>query len=215
MKKLTFLTLLLLGFVLSGCRQTEKRDPLAPFPDMESFFAHNQETFPASTLQDIYKRCFQDCFGPAHIIDDSARCAAYIESELNELEPDKGAPMVDLAGPEGNYVRVNLMLVKNGAVPVSTMVKALMKSCEVKYRNGERPLTQEEWSVRWGEILMALPPKGLEKLPDLQQDVEEITALLLDGKYVMHHSRAFNEAYNYHYRLIRYDVFMEEIFPLL
>lgn len=215
MKKILFLPVLILSLGLASCHQTEKRGDLEPFADLESFFQHNQETFPASTLRDIYKRCFQDYFGPAHIIADSARCAAYIENELNMVDPDKGAPMVDLAGPEGNYVRVNLMLVKNGIIPVSTMVKALMRSCEVGYRNGARPITSEEWAVRWGEILMLLPSEGLEKLPNLEQDVEEITALLLRGEYVMHHSQTFNEAYNYHYRLIRYDVFMDEIFPLL
>lgn len=215
MKKILFLPVLILSLGLASCHQTEKRGDLEPFADLESFFQHNQETFPASTLRDIYKRCFQDYFGPAHIIADSARCAAYIENELNMVDPDKGAPMVDLAGPEGNYVRVNLMLVKNGTIPVATMVKALMRSCEVKYRDGKAPLTPEAWTARWSEILQGLPSDGLEKLPDLQQNVEEITALLLRGEYVMHHSRGFNEAYNYHYRLIRYDVFMEELFPLL
>ena len=38
--------------------------------------------YPQSTLQDVYKSCFQDYFGPAHIISNREAARRYIEYEL-------------------------------------------------------------------------------------------------------------------------------------
>jgi len=38
---------------------------------------------------------------------------------------------------------------------------------------------------------------------------------LSEGKYVVHHSRKFNQHYHPHYRIIRRDLFEEKILPKL
>ncbi len=178
-------------------------------------YSHNQRFFPQSTLKDIYKRCFQDYFGPGHLITDSANCAEWIKKELPLLSATDNNPGADVAGPDANYFRVNLAFVKDGTIPLGTMVKALMQSCQVKYRQSDAPpITLEEWRCRW-DMLMATFPAEVRQLPNYQQDSTDIAQMLERGDYVTHHSDIFNKAYNYHYRLIRMDVFNKEIFPRL
>ena len=44
-------------------------------------------------------------------------------------------------------------------------------------------------------------------------DTTLLAHLLKEGKYVVHHSRKFNEHYHPHYRIIRRDLFEEKILP--
>ena len=67
------------------------------------------EEFPASDLCDVYKFCFQDVFGPAHIVEsghgvlDSAKCVKNIEEEIAKSK-QLGGPEYQYTGCEGNYV---------------------------------------------------------------------------------------------------------------
>jgi hypothetical protein len=55
---------------------------------------------------------------------------------------------------------------------------------------------------------------GIE-LDYAEEDRQEITQLLNDNKFVMHHSLQFNEHYAPHYRIIERNIFEEEILPLI
>ena len=48
-------------------------------------FARIATDYPMATLQDLYKSCFQDYFGPAHIVADREGAVRYIRQELAEL----------------------------------------------------------------------------------------------------------------------------------
>ena len=52
-------------------------------------------------------------------------------------------------------------------------------------------------------------------LPALEEDRLAIESLLGEGRYAWHHSRAYNEHYRPHYRLIRRDIFERELLPLI
>ena len=66
--------------------------------------------FPEAQLRDVYKSCFQDVYGPGHIIKDSAQCAQYVEQELQYSDTgDHRFPDYEYTGVEGNYVRVNTL----------------------------------------------------------------------------------------------------------
>jgi hypothetical protein len=52
-------------------------------------------------------------------------------------------------------------------------------------------------------------------LDNAEKDRQEITQLLNENKFVMHHSRQFNEHYAPHYRIIERKIFEEEILPLI
>lgn len=42
-----------------------------------------------------------------------------------------------------------------------------------------------------------------------------ISEILRQGKYVMHHSREFNETYDLYYRIIDKQLFEKELLPLI
>lgn len=168
------------------------------------------EAYPEAHLQDIYKSCFQNVFGVAHLISDTQACVAYIESEMEELNSDdRGYSLYEYTLPDSHYVRVDLHAVAEELVPRDLLVELLMESAATP-----APMTQEEWVARWRELKAAADaldprPEGYEK------EAAEIDSLLAEGRYVWHHSRHYNEVYHPHYRLIRRDLFESRILPLL
>lgn len=163
------------------------------------------ERYPRTQLQDVYKWCFQDVYGPAHIIKDSAACRRYIEEELAFVKDGDTNVPFEYTGIDSNYVRVNLSLVKQGVVPVEVMVDALMRSAAQKH-----PLPVYEWRGRWQRLQVEL--SHLPTPPDnFDADSQKIAEVLQRNEYVMHHSKQFNEAYDFHYRIVRRDIFEKEL----
>ena len=164
--------------------------------------------FPQSDLCDVYKFCFQDVFGPAHLTIDSLSALKHIEDELAKSKT-LGGPDYQYAGCEGNYVRVNLRLVKDGKLSAAKLVECIRKSVEPPH-----PMTIEEWKYRWSQlenILVNMKPSP----GHFTLDSESIESLLERGGYTVHHSYLFNSTYNFRYRIVRRDVFEKEILPLL
>ena len=186
--------------------------------------AQYMETYPKAQLRDIYKSCFQDVFGVAHLISDTQACVRYLENEMKVMDDQlevlderftvtviNGCRMLDYEYtlPDSHFVRVDLHVVADGRVPQDLLVDVLMESAATPPY-----MTQEEWVARWQEIKSAAEtlvprPHGFE------EDAAAIDSLLAEGDYVMHHSLRYNEVYNPHYRLIRRDLFEQHILPLL
>lgn len=176
--------------------------------DCRSVLQRYMDEYPASDLCDVYKFCFQDIFGPAHLTLDSASAIMYIRSEL-EKSKTLGGPDYQYAGCEGNYVRVNLALVKNGKLSADQLADCLRRSIAQPH-----PMSVEEWKAKWNmleNILADMKPQP----GHFALDSESIRSLLNRGGYTVHHSFSFNTAYNFHYRIIRRDIFENEIFPLI
>lgn len=153
------------------------------------------KTCPESRLQDLYKSFFQDRFGPGHIIRDRESARNYILSELAGVDKLTG-PRTEPCGWEGNYVRVNLSVIADGAMTADELTDALMASAkEVKEEDIER------WKEEWKEIV-AIIEKDYPVIPDLEADKAKIDELLASGQYAYHHSEAYNAAYHPHYRII-------------
>lgn len=156
---------------------------------------------PQSTLQDIYKSCFQDAFGPGHLINDTTAARRYLQSELAENDYIDTV-MTEPTGIDGNYVRVNLLLVGRGEISEDVLFEALIAGA-----NNARPLVQDEWCRRWHEIVAEISAMKLS-LFNFEADSVMLELLLSDGKYVMHHSDLYGKTYHPHYRIIeksRYD----------
>ena len=66
----------------------------------------------------------------------------------------------------------------------------------------------------WQELQQAVRTVR-PQLEGYREDSTLLAHLLKEGKYVVHHSRKFNEHYHPHYRIIRRDLFEEKILPLL
>lgn len=219
MKYLLFITMVAV-LLLAGC----KLKPSGPDTGDRKALSAYMQTYPKAQLRDIYKSCFQNVFGVAHLISDTQACVSYLENEIKVMDDEleatgerftvtviNGCRVADYEYtlPDSHFVRVDLHAVADGRVPLELLVELLMQSAATPPY-----MTQEEWTARWREIKSAA--ETLRPLPqDFDADAAAIDSLLAEGNYVMHHSRCYNEVYNPHYRLIRRDLFEQHILPLL
>jgi hypothetical protein len=170
---------------------------------------HKQlEQFPESRLQDLYKNFFQDRFGPGHLIPDSAMAGNYLREELASYSGEY-LPLVEEIGWEGNFVRVSTDVVKNGMLSSSAYLEAFVESANT---TSETPI--EAWKTEWNKILSVIDNMNLN-LPDYEADKAKIQELIDSGKYAMHHSEAFEKAYEPHYRIIKKSIYEKQIIPNL
>ena len=163
---------------------------------------------PESELRDVYKNFMQDNFGPGHILKDKKAAADYLRSELNETDLFEG-PDYEPTGYRGNFYRVNLQLIKEGTIPFDNFFKAFVKSMK-----GIKNPSLDQWKKEWSEIENEISHIGLE-FENEEADRKEIQEKLDRNEYVMHHSKSYNDASNFHYRIISRQVFEKEILPLI
>ena len=165
--------------------------------------------YPCSTLCDIYKSFFQERFGPGHIVTDREAAARYLRREMDEAAGDYGCVPYEPAGCGDNFWRVSLEVIADGRVPFDTYLDAFMRSV----RDVE-PVEVDAWREDWRRI-ESVVESIYPGLPALDDDRAAIESLLGEGRYAWHHSRAYNEHYRPHYRLIRRDIFERELLPLI
>lgn len=166
------------------------------------------EMYPKSTLRDLYKNFFQDYFGPGHIIANTDAANNYLRQELSSVTEFEGDDY-EYTGYRGKMVRVNLKVIADGRVPYDKYLDAFLRSV-----NGITPPSIEEWKAEWAKIDSVIMTMDIV-LDNTEKDRQEITQLLNENKFVMHHSRQFNEHYAPHYRIIERKIFEEEILPLI
>ncbi|MCQ2294324.1 MAG: alpha-N-acetylglucosaminidase [Bacteroidales bacterium] len=166
--------------------------------------------FPEAQLQDVYKACFQDVYGPGHIIQDSASCAQYILDELRQMNPESHTyPYYEYIGVENNFVRVNIRVIEEGKVELGRFVQLLMQSAKLPSK-----LPLYDWRGQWERIEKVV--RQVSPQPkNFDEDAALLRSMMDQGQYVVHHSAHFNQTYNPHYRIIRRDLFEKEILPLL
>ncbi len=165
-------------------------------------------TYPESTLQDLYKSFFQDYFGPGHMINDTTAAGAYLNKELASFEQSTGA-YYEPTGYNGNFYRVNLSVIKEGLISRNVYFDAFIRSAK-----DIQPITIEDWKKEWTEIDSIIQTMNLPFL-NYSQDRENIFRLLEEGKYAVHHSKPYSKAYDPHYRIMKRDIFLKEIYPYL
>jgi hypothetical protein len=185
--KFYFRIFFFLGMFASGC--TPSNDPI------RQAVQNQLKLYPASTLQDIYKSFFQDEFGPGHMAPDSAGAAQYLEYELAEMT-SRGNFSPEPCGTGRNFYRVPLDLVKDSLISSSELLDAFLASSA-----GFKEPDIEAWKVKWAGILEVIDAMNLN-LPGCESDKEALTKMLASGEAVVHHSPAFIQAYNPHYRII-------------
>jgi len=186
-----------LCFVFVTCQTREKQIELALLSQLK--------TYPASHLQDIYKNFYQDCFGTGHAISDTAMVMRYLDDELKNTSVSS-APPIELLGWRHNFVRVNIDLVRQGKITVNKLAKAFTVSANmVKEEN------MQQWVDEW-QIVVSIIEKRKLPIPNFEHDKMYIDSLLdKNPKIAMHHSRAYNEHYAPHYRVVAVSVF-EQMF---
>lgn len=189
---------------------------VAPLVDMQAVnkkqvrlaVSRQMRQYPASTLQDIYKNFFQDRFGPGHIVADTARAGAYLREELKQVT-GLDVPMYEASAERAAYYRVSLAAIKSGLVSYEVFFSAFIRS--VTALPG---VDVSDWAKEWASIEKIIRSMSLD-LPNYEEDARAIEALLAQGYYAVHHSKAYNLHYQPHYRLIEKKIFEKEILPLL
>ena len=166
------------------------------------------KAYPKSTLQDLYKNFFQDYFGPGHIVSDTTSAGAYLDSELASFKQETGA-YYEPTGYNGNFYRVNLSIVKEGIISRDVFFDAFIRSV-----SSIQPIPVDEWKKEWSMIDSVINTMNLS-LTNYSAERENIFSLLEQGQHVMHHSEAFSNEYDPHYRIIGREIFLKEILPLL
>lgn len=175
---------------------------------VRSAVERQMQRYPKSTLKDLYKNFFQDKFGPGHLIGDTAAAGNYLRKELASYTVVSGE-VAEPTGWEGNFLRVNLSVIKTSQIPYPVFFDAFVRSV-----NGISPMPVSEWQKEWEQVEAVIRSMNLS-LPDYEADRKEIDDRLNKGEYVGHHSRVFEDTYTPHYRIIRKDIFENELKPLL
>lgn len=163
---------------------------------------------PYSTFRDIYKSFMQDYYGPGHLLTDTVSADKYLRHELENTEVF-GGPEYEPVGCEGNFLRVNLSLIKDRKIPYNVFFNAFMNSV-----TNFNPPGIESWKQIWNFIEKAIVDSGIH-LEDEDTDRKIIEERLEEGKPIFHHSPKFNANSNFHYRIISRDCFYEMIEPYL
>ena len=188
--------------------------------DIERFVTQQMQTYPKSRLLDIYKSCFQDYMGAEHLVSDRARVKAYLDEELRSasilaLQATRGQAddlllwYYEPCGIEGNYYRICIRTVKEGLITEDLLLDAFIRSANIE----NRP-TVDSWRTRWHKIIGTIDGMGIS-LPHYQEDRLFIDSILNVGKYAISHSPDYCEAYKPHYRIVKRDIFEQEIKPLI
>ena len=196
----SIIAILSIALLLNSCHsQTHPREDF-----VRSYFLK----YPEATLQDIYKGSFQDVFGPAHLLTNREAVENYINREIETAESLEGEDYVP-CGWQGNFYQVNLKVIADGRIPMDDFVDAFITSA-----NGIDTTLTQAWLEEWEELQQATR-KIVPHLQGFKEDSTLLANLLKQGKYVVHHSRKFNQHYHPHYRIIRRDLFEKKIFPKL
>ena len=185
---------------------------------LEAFVKQMVEKYPEATLQDIYKSNFQDYYGPSHIMAARENVIAYINRELQQMRRERldvQAPVsmegvkkswYDPCGWRHNYYQVSLDVIADGIMSADEFADAFMAG------GGKVPDVTQEWLDEWNEI-KRVAKKAAPGMKEFAKDAAKISALIKDGKYVVHHSEVYNQVYKPHYRIIRKDIFEAVVLP--
>lgn len=166
------------------------------------------ENYPVSQYRDVYKNFMQDFFGPGHLLNDTAASGKYLRSELVEFEILEG-PDYEPTGYRGNFFRVNLRLVKDGTIPYPIFFETFVNSVQ-----GINPPTSQSWMEIWEKVDDTIKEMGIH-FENEEEDRKELYEQFSRGNFIAHHSKAFDENVNFHYRIISKDNFNNIILPLI
>lgn len=198
----TFLISILTALCLASCTS------MSDTQKQEAFISDYLKKYPEASLQDIYKNHFQDKFGPAHLLTDREAVKNYILREMETAQKFEEA-YYQPCGWKGEFYQVNLTVVRDGKVTLDEFTDAFMAGA-----NGIDTTLTQAWIDEW-QALQHIVRKVAPALEGFKEDSTKLALLLKEGKYVVHHSRAFNRHYHPHYRIIRKDLFEEKILPKL
>ena len=168
------------------------------------------ENHPNQTLQDVYKSCYQDEYGPGHLISNESSAINSLLQEINTIEKDyTPITLFEQTGIYGNYLRVDLTLVRDGVIPFFVLFRALTISATI---GGQK--SDENWSTIWSEIVEEVKKAEL-KFENFEEDLANLDRISKSEDKVVHHSEMYENIYHPHYRIIEKNAFEKFIKPFI
>ena len=165
---------------------------------------------PNQTLQDVYKSCYQDEYGPGHLISNESSAINSLLQEINTIEKDyTPITLFEQTGIYGNYLRVDLTLVRDGVIPFFVLFRALTISATI---GGQK--SDENWSTIWSEIVEEVKKAEL-KFENFEEDLTNLDRISKSEDKVVHHSEMYENIYHPHYRIIEKNAFEKFIKPFI
>lgn len=166
------------------------------------------ENYPISQYRDVYKNFMQDFFGPGHLLNDTSASGKYLRSELAEFEVMEG-PDYEPTGYQGNFYRVNLRLIQDGIIPYNVFFDTFVNSVL-----GITPPDNKIWMNIWNQIDQVIKDMDIH-FENEKADRQALAEQFAKNNFIAHHSKAFDENVNFHYRIISKDNFNNIILPLI
>lgn len=155
-------------------------------------------TYPQATLQDLYKTCYQDFFGPGHMVTDSVSALKYIHGEMEEIkangEDANGERIIDEpTGFRHRFVRIDLRRIVRGEMSEVEVLRRFMEAA-----NTATPV-HDNWAAEWLQIeLIALQVHPQWADAALQTALHDAAK----ANRAVHQSQAYRTAYHPHYRIV-------------
>ena len=152
------------------------------------------ELYPKSRLQDIYKNFYHGRLGTEHLITNRDAVVNYIEKELETMDTSY-LPLIEYVGWDSNFVRVNLLYLKQNGIAPEILVDAFIESANY----ADKP---KNWVKEWKHIIRIIEKENI-KLENYDEDKKNIDSFLkINPSAAIHHSNEFREAYKPHYRIV-------------
>ena len=179
--------------------------------DMDlSILLEQIKNHPNQTLQDVYKSCYQDEYGPGHLISNESSAINSLLQEINTIEKDyTPITLFEQTGIYGNYLRVDLTLVRDSVIPFFILFRALTISATI---GGQK--SDENWSTIWSEIVEEVKKAEL-KFENFEEDLANLDRISKSEDKVVHHSEMYENIYHPHYRIIEKNAFEKFIKPFI
>ena len=206
-----YLKIAIVAVVLCGCAGKVSVSHLteAEVEAIRSMCNRLNEQYPAATMQDVYKTCYQDFFGAEHLLTDTAAAHKYLTAELSAcVEQDLTAmPAFEPTGFRQRFVRVNLSEVQNGRIAEETLMALLVEAGRADN------IFSDDWESEWQQIeQIALDVHPAWSNEELQAALKEAAK----QKKAVHHSETFRNNYHPHYRIVkRKEINEDKILPVI
>ncbi|HSF82053.1 MAG TPA: hypothetical protein VLA49_12505 [Anaerolineales bacterium] len=149
--------------------------------------------------RDAYKLLYQGILGPEHAIASSESFATRLNDELGTVESGWSEPLWESIRPDGTLGRLNLRPFKAQAGDPVELVRACLETARRKWG------TLDELVAVWSMVVEANRSAAWAGWKFDQ--VMEITQLVQANSYpALHHSQAYQAAYQPAYRLVASDL---------
>ena len=178
--------ILLLPFIFTNCADNK----------IETALKKQIELYPESRLQDIYKNFYHGRFGTEHLITNPNAVVEYIEKELQEMDTSY-IPLLEYVGWDSNFVRVNLLYLKQNNISAKVLATAFIES--VNYVDTNKA---NDWLNEWHQIINIIEKEKIQ-LKNYTEDKHYIDSMLaINPKSAIRHSQEFRDTYKPHYRVV-------------